>query len=124
MRNTREEVATDIIYKALGGDKNPAAASLVASICWELCNNNWVFAKESELRKLESNSKYIAGLVEALKIADAVLSDANQRMKLFRDEPCDIPDIQHIAAISVEAIERASNNITVALNNMPEELRG
>lgn len=71
-----------------------------------------------------SNSKYVAGLVEALKIADAVLSDANQRMKLFRDEPCDIPDIQHIAAINVEALERASNNIAKALNNLPEELRG
>lgn len=46
-------------------------------------------------------------LVEALNIAQATVGDAIQRMKLFRDEPCDIADIQHIAAISIEALERS-----------------
>jgi len=50
-------------------------------------------------------------LRHVIRIANATLGDAIQRMKLFRDEPCDIPDIQHIAAIGVEAMERGAKHL-------------
>lgn len=51
---------------------------------------------------------------EALNIATAVIGDATERLRLFRDEPCDIPDIQHIAAIGVESLERAATKLKQA----------
>ena len=43
--------ASDIIYQALGGENNPDAMELLAKICWQLANNDWVIVRGYEIEQ-------------------------------------------------------------------------
>lgn len=75
----------DIIYECLGGERNPAALSLVSEILWKLANKGWVFADEERLRELDESSlatrptpSLNEELIEAAKYGVIALSIAIQ----------------------------------------------
>ncbi len=62
--NVGKNTPPNVIYAVLGGDKNPAAASLVASILWDLTNKGWAFVNESDIMRESSAEVHFASLTK------------------------------------------------------------
>jgi hypothetical protein len=94
--NIGKDTPPNIIYEALGGDKNPAAATLVATILWKLGNRGWAFvdchesARQQEAGVDEVKLRGYIGEVladydpEELYLKDGSLPSINRMMAYLR----------------------------------------